>query len=51
MSTAVGLITPEKTIKFPHFSQKQMEVLQEVQAYWKTYWIRQLQKIARNPIC
>ena len=34
MTTAVGLITPEKIIKFFHISQKQMEELQKGFSIW-----------------
>lgn len=34
MTTAVGLITPEKIIKFLHISQKQMEELQKGSSIW-----------------
>lgn len=34
MTTAVGLITPEKIIKFFHISQKQMEELQKGSSIW-----------------
>lgn len=35
MTTAVGLITPEKIIKFFHISQKQMGELQEGSSIWR----------------
>lgn len=35
MTTAVGLITPEKIIKFLHISQKQMEELQKGSSIWE----------------
>lgn len=34
MTTAVGLITPEKIIKFLHISQKQMEEFQKGSNIW-----------------
>lgn len=36
MTTAVGLITPEKIITFLHISQKQMEELQEGPSIWES---------------
>lgn len=38
MTTAVGLITPEKIIKFLHISQKQMEELQKGSGIWGNIW-------------
>lgn len=35
MTTAVGLITPEKIIKFLHISQQQMEELQKGPNIWE----------------
>jgi hypothetical protein len=36
MTTAVGLITPEKIITFFHIPQKQMEELQEGPSIWES---------------
>lgn len=36
MTTAVGLITPEKIITFLHISQTQMEELQEGPSIWES---------------